>query len=380
MSSEYRGTIHILTFVLGVVLILAMALGIVWFVRRELTNASASGEAVDLTSLEKTLLGLYLSFHQQEIETPVSSDATPVEFTIQPGESVTSIAERLESKGLIKDAQLFRLALRYWGVDAQIEAGDYRLRPNMTMAEMAAELQHGRLRSKVVTIKEGLRAEEVAHLLASEGLVSQEEFITLVRQGQFDYDFLARPADAPDGLEGFLFPDTYEFPANASARDIIETMLRNFDRRFTLQMRQQALDRNMSIYQVITLASIVEREAVLDEERPIIASIYFNRLKAGMYLQADPTVQYAKGFDEKTGRWWAPMLQEEANTIESPYNTFLHPGLPPGPICSPGLAAIQAVLQPADTDYLFFFSKGDGSHAFASTYEEHLENWRKYQQ
>lgn len=380
MSSEHRGTIHIVTFVLGVVLILAVALGILWFVRRELANASASGEAVDLTSLEKTLLGLYLSFHQQEIEMPVSSDPTPVEFTIQSGEPVTSIAERLESKGLIKDAQLFRLALRYWGVDAKIEAGDYRLRPNMSMVEIAAELQHGRLRSKMVTIKEGLRAEEVAHLLASEGLVSQEEFFTLVRQGQFDYDFLARPADAPDGLEGFLFPDTYEFPANASARDIIETMLRNFERRFTLEMRQQALDRNMSIYQVVTLASIVEREAVLSEERPIIASVYFNRLQAGMYLQADPTVQYAKGFDAKTGRWWAPMLQEEANSFQSPYNTFLHPGLPPGPICSPGLAAIQAVLQPADTDYLFFFSKGDGSHAFASTYEEHLENWRKYQQ
>lgn len=134
----------------------------------------------------------------------------------------------------------------------------------------------------------------------------------------------------------------------------------------------------MSIYEVVTLASIVEREAVVDEERPIIASVYLNRLNRGMYLQSDPTVQYAKGYSAESGRWWNPMIQEEAQSVDSPYNTFLYPGLPPGPICSPGLASIQAVLYPADTPYLFFFSKGDGTHAFSKTYEEHLENMRRY--
>ena len=157
-------------------------------------------------------------------------------------------------------------------------------------------------------------------------------------------------------------------------------MLANFDRRFTPEMRQMAAERRMTIYQVVTLASIVEREAVIAEERPIIAGVFLNRLAKGMTLDACPTVQYALGYQEETGQWWkTPLSLEELDQVNSPYNTYLHPGLPPGPICNPGLASILAVLQPAETDYLYFLAKGDGSHAFAKTFEEHLQNRQRYQ-
>jgi len=380
LENTKRNLIRIVLFLLGAALILSTAAGITWFFFHQMRGAALQpGIEVDLTSLEKTLLGIYLNLRRDEIESPASMDDTPTHFSIQVGENGATIAVRLERLGIIGDAELFRLLLRYWGVDAQIEAGDYSLRRNMLMSEVVSQLQHGRLHAKTVTIREGLRAEEIAHLLATEGLADQEEFIHLVRDDAFHYDFLRdRPADAPKTLEGFLFPDTYQFPVNITATALVDIMLRNFDQRVTMEMRKQALDEGLDLFQVLTLASIVEREAVIPEERSIIASVYLNRLRKGMYLEADPTVQYAKGYDPNTGRWWPHLSLEELRSVDSPFNTFVNPGLPPGPICSPGLASIEAVLNPADTKYLFFHSKGDTSHAFAETFEEHLENQKKY--
>jgi UPF0755 protein len=380
LASSRRTFVRIALFLIGVFLIVGTAATIAGFFLRQMRGTALQpGAEVDLSSLEKTLLGIYLNYRHDEIETPPSVDDAPVSFTIQPGENGATIAVRLERLGIINDAELFRLVLRYWGVDAQIEAGDYSLRRNMSMSEVVGQLQHGRLRAKTITIREGLRAEEVAHLLATEGLTEQEEFIRLVRDEAFHYDFLRdRPADAPMTLEGFLFPDTYQFAVNISTTALIDTMLRNFDQRVTIEMRQQALDRGLNLFQALTLASIVEREAVVPEERPIIASVYLNRLRRGMYLEADPTVQYAKGYDSETGRWWPHLSLDELRVVDSRFNTFIHPGLPPGPICSPGLASIEAVLNPADSDYLFFHAKGDGSHAFAETFEEHLQNQQRY--
>lgn len=380
MDSSGRTFIRVALFLLGVAVIVGAATTIAWFFLRESRGAALQpGTSVDLSSLERTVLGVYLNYRRDEIDTPASSDSTPIPFTIQPGENGATVAVRLERLGVIRDAELFRLVLRYWGVDAQIEAGDYVLRGDMSLSEVVSQLQHGRLQTKTVTVREGLRAEEMAHLLASEGLVDQEEFIQLVRDDAFHYDFLRdRPDDAPKTLEGFLFPDTYQFAVNISTTAVIDAMLQNFDQRITIEMRQQALDAGLNLFQVLTLASVVEREAVVPEERPIIASVYLNRLRRGMYLEADPTVQYAKGYDPEAERWWPSLSLDELRAVDSPFNTFIHPGLPPGPICSPGLASIEAVLDPADTDYLFFHAKGDGSHAFAETFEEHLENQQKY--
>ena len=380
MGNSARTLMRIVLFLLGVVVILGVAAGIGWFFVRQIRGAALQpGVQVDLSSVEKTALGIYLNLRRDDIETPASTDSAPVPFSIEVGENGALIAARLVRLDIIRDAELFRLLLRYWDVDSRLEAGDYTLRRNMSMSEVVGQLQHGQLRARTVTIREGLRAEEIAHLLASEGMADQEEFIRLVRDDTFHYDFLRdRPASAPKTLEGFLFPDTYQFPVSITPTALIDVMLHNFDRRVTIEMRKQALDQGLSLYQVLALASIVEREAAVPAERPIIASVYLNRLRKGMYLEADPTVQYAKGYDPQSGRWWPSLSLDELRSVDSPYNTFIHPGLPPGPICSPGLASIEAVLNAATTKYLFFHAKGDGSHAFAETFEEHLENQKKY--
>ncbi len=334
--------------------------------------------SVDMSSLKRSLLGFYLGFRQGEIESPASDDSTPILFTITPGETAATIATRLEGAGLIRDAGLFRLLVRYRGVDAQLEAGDYQLRPNMSLEEIVDALQHGRPSEATITIPEGRRAEEIAEILEERGLVEAEEFLRTVGEGEFGYDFLShRPKGV--SLEGYLFPDTYSIPPDFEAIQIIDMMLANFGRRFTPEMRQEAARRGMSIHEVLTIASLVEREARIPEERPIVASVYLNRLEAGWLLESDATAQYALGYQEGTGQWWkSPISLEEMTQIDSPYNTYLYPGLPPGPICNPGLASIQAVINPAETNYMFLYHKGDGSHAFAETYEEHLENQRRY--
>jgi UPF0755 protein len=337
--------------------------------------------SLQMSSLERTLIGLYLNLRKSDIESPAGSDSTAVVFTINPGESAATIAPRLQREGLVADSQLFLYVVRYRGLDAQLEAGEYELRADMTMEEIIDNLQHGRLREVTVTIPEGKRAEEVAALLEESGIVDSESFMAAVRSGSTAYDFLSdRPADAPTTVEGYLFPETYRIPVDYDAAQILDLLLSTFGERFTVEMRQAAANEGLTVHQVVTLASIVEREAVVAEERPIIASVYLNRLEQGMYLQSDPTVQYALGYQEDTGQWWKiPMSLDEDVQVDSPYNTYMYPGLPPGPICSPGLASIEAVLNPADTPYLFFFSKFDGSHAFAETYEEHLRNQEQYQ-
>jgi len=334
--------------------------------------------SVEMGSLERSLLGFYLGFRQEEIESPASDDSTPILFTITPGETAATIATRLERAGLIRDAGLFRLLVRYRGVDAQLEAGDYQLRPNMSLEEIVDLLQHGRPSEVTITIPEGWRTEEIAEMLEERGMVNSEEFLGAVRGGEFEYDFLS---DRPEGisLEGYLFPDTHSIPPDFEAAQIIDMMLADFGRRFSLEMRQEAASRGMSIHEVLTIASLVEREARIPEERPLIASVYLNRLEAGWLLESDATAQYALGYQEGAGQWWkSPISLEEMTQIDSPYNTYLYPGLPPGPICNPGLASIQAVIDPAETNYMFLYHKGDGSHAFAETYEEHLENQRRY--
>ncbi len=345
--------------------------------------------------LEDLLLRVYLGFRQEEISRPASPDLsgaegdehTPVVFIVEPGETAGDIALRLKQLGLINDAELFRLLARYHKADSKLEAGRYELRPDMTMEEIIECLQHGRLEEMTVTVPEGWRAEQIAEMLAEEVGMDGEEFLALVRGGpfdfaqgrHFDYEFLQ---NQPPGatLEGFLFPDTYHFPAQPTALDIIGRMLANFDQRFTVEMRQTAAEREMTTYQVVIVASIVEREAVVAEERPIISGVFLNRLEEGMNLDSCATVQYALGYQEDMGQWWkTPVRLEEFARVGSPYNTYLDRGLPPGPICNPGLASIQAVLEPVESDYLYFVAKGDGSHAFARTFEEHLQNQDRYQ-
>ncbi|UCC89491.1 MAG: endolytic transglycosylase MltG [Anaerolineales bacterium] len=329
---------------------------------------------------EDWMLSVYLQSRADEINTPLSDQPTPVSFVVEFGETALSISARLEGMGLISDATLFRRFLQYHGLDASLEAGEYQLRRNMAMREIAEALQHSRMQEVVITIPEGWRAEQVSDLLTDENIMDGSVFLAAVRQGvAIDHPLLA---DRPDGVgfEGYLFPDTYRLPAQASPEDLLTRMLDTMQARLPIGWEGMGAAQGLTFYQVLIVASIVEREAVVPEERPTIASVYLNRLQQDMYLQADPTVQYAMGYQPDTDQWWkTPVTLEEYQGVNSPYNTYLFPGLPPGPICSPGASSILAVLQPTQTPYLFFLARGDGSHVFAETFEEHERNIQLYQ-
>jgi UPF0755 protein len=333
-------------------------------------------------SLEDVPLGLFLQQHQDELNTPAGNDPTPMSFTVLPGELPTDVAGHLQKQGLIKSADLFVQWVKYRHIGNKIQAGEYALKSTMTIDEIAEALQHGRAKTISVSIRPGWRAEEVADYIATLGLVnvSKDQFLAAVKSGKYDYAFLRdRPKTASASLEGFLFPETYNVPFDTSVDTLMTIILNTFDQRVTAKMRQEATASKMSMYEVMTLAAIVEREAAVASERPTIASVYLNRIKKKQFLQADPTVQYAMGYQAATKQWWkSPVTLDEYQNVNSPYNTYLHGGLPPGPICNPSLAAIQAVLEPDQTDYLFFLGKGDGSHVFAKTYDEHQQNMQKY--
>jgi UPF0755 protein len=327
-------------------------------------------------NIEDFLLGMYLQSQAQVINTPVSADPSPVPFTVQMGENAASISDRLLEQDLITDADTFRLFLRYNGLDASLEAGDYELRRNMTMRQIAQSLQKANFEEVSITIPEGWRTEQVAEMLTNENIMDGAAFLAFVRQGVgVEHPLLAdRPAGA--SYEGYLFPDTYRLPVKAKPQDLVQRMVENMAAKIPPNAVELASAQGYNFYQMLTLASIVEREAVIADERPSIASVYLNRLKQGMYLQADPTVQFAMGYQTDTGQWWkTPVLLEEYSQVNSPYNTYLNPGLPPGPIASPGASAINATLQPAQTNYLFFMGcGGQGAHLFASDYATHEAN------
>jgi UPF0755 protein len=232
----------------------------------------------------------------------------------------------------------------------------------------------------------GWRMEQLAEHLASAGIMDGNQFLRQARLGTgVDHPLLA---DRPPGqsYEGYLFPGAYSLPDQPTPQDLIAQMLEQMARQLPSDAFSLARQRGLTFHQVLTLASIVERETMLDQERPVVASVYLNRLKSVNdfpYLQADPTVQYAMGYQVSTGQWWkTPVTLEEYQEVNSPYNTYLYSGLPPGPIASPSLASILAVLQPAETNYHFFVCGRPGceggQHVFATTYEEHLENVAAY--
>ncbi|HMN29337.1 MAG TPA: endolytic transglycosylase MltG [Caldilineaceae bacterium] len=341
-------------------------------------------------------LSAYLAANQAQLARPYSVDDRPVRFTVEPGMAARTVGQRLEEAGLIGDALLFEAYVRVNGLDAAINAGTFILSPSMTMVEIVELLQHAEAAAVTITLPEGWRSEQVADYLDAAGLFQDNPAAGKAYRQQVAtsdlsgldparYPFLQqRPAGV--SLEGYLFPDTYEVPAEQpTAVDLLQRQLDNFSNQVATRYAEAvaAGQTSLSLYEVLTVASIVEREAVVAEERPAIAGVYLNRLAAGMKLEADPTVQYAMGYQPASGQWWkTPVFLEEYSAVDSPYNTYLYGGLPPGPICNPGLSSIEAVLQPAKHDYLYFVALPDGSgrHVFATTFEEHSENVRKYLQ
>jgi UPF0755 protein len=302
-----------------------------------------------------------------------SRDTEPVTFTVHSEETPESVGERLEEQGIIRSGWYFQMRMRLGSSDAQLSPGQYELSPSMAVSEIIDEITTtGRSGTVTVRFQEGWRTEQYAEHLVDSGLLeTTEEFMEVVTEAQWDFDFLAtRPADAD--LEGYLFPDTYEFHGDATPEEIITILLETFESRVPPELRERAEDLGYNFHNVITIASIVEREAVIADERPVIASVFYNRMDETMPLQADPTVQYVVG---EPGNWWPEITQDDINRMAS-HNTYQRPGIPPWPIANPSLASIEAALEPADTEYLFFVATGDGSgaHRFAVTYEEHQQN------
>jgi len=385
---------------------LALVLGVLWSVwsvaeahlseqfmatehtSNALIDPTAGQYALTPENIEKQILAFNLRMREEDLTLPAGEDPRPRPFTIIPGDAARFVAARLQNQGFITDADLFNLYLRVTGLDRRLEAGNFMLAETMTIPEIAEALQEARFEEVVVTIPEGLRAEEIAERLAENYVIDGERFLSAVRQPRslsiFDnYDFLqSLPAGA--SLEGYLFPDTYRLPVNASTPElVIAPFLDNFENKVGHDGLSGGSS-GLSGRDLINLAAIVEREAVQADERPLIASVYVNRLNGncvadvgGTYLQADPTVQYARGVAGNW--WWKPQSIAEYSQVVSPYNTYLNPGLPPGPIASPGLSAIEATRNPADSAYCFFVATGeDGRHVFARTLAEHEQNLRTY--
>jgi UPF0755 protein len=307
---------------------------------------------------------------------PLSADAQPRRFVVEPGETAGAIGEKLHQAGLIRNPLAFRLAARTEGIDQRFEAGEYELSPSMRPSEIRQVLLKGRISGIAITIPEGWRLAQIADAWDEKKPGTRQELIDLATRGELNYPFLAdKPAIA--GLEGYLFPDTYQIEKSAPPRRLLEAMQTNFGQRVTPGVIAKARDRGLNTHQLITLASIVEREAQVATERPTIASVFLNRMKANMPLQADPTVQFAlrpSHAPAPGGAYWKAGLTQADLQTDSPYNTYRVRGLPPGPICSPGLASIHAVVDAPTTEFLYFVARQDGSHLFARTLGEHNAN------
>jgi UPF0755 protein len=276
---------------------------------------------------------------------------------------------------LITNPSAFRSYLQYSGLDTTLQAGDYSLSPAMTALQIAQEIQSSISEEVTLVILAGWRMEEIAASLSASGLnTTPDEFIQAMDHIPGRYSF---SDELPGGsLEGFLFPDSYSMLRQASVNQLLPKILLNFDTQVNNELRTGFSNQGLSLFQAVTLASLVEREAINDEEMPMLASVFFNRLAISQRLASDPTVQYALGYNTEQNTWWTNPLSLADLEIDSPYNTYLYPNLPPGPICSPGLSALRAVAFPAQTPYYYFRAACDGSgnHLFAETYEQHLAN------
>ena len=305
---------------------------------------------------------------------PLDVNGAEQAFPIEIGESVDSVANHLQAVGLIRDADSFRTYLIYSGLDTSIQAGEYQLSTAMSALDIAHELQDATPEEVTFNVLPGWRVEEIAESLATSGLpVTYDEFLSAAKTPPQGFDFLA----GAGGVEGFLYPDSYIFPRDiSSAEEMIAEMLRNFAAHLTPELVNGFEKQGLTVYQAVTLASMVEREAVQEEEQASIASVYLNRFKIGMKLDADPTVQYAIGYNILQRTWWTNPLSLLDLEINSVYNTYKYGGLPPSPIASPSLEALRAVAFPAETPYLFFRARCDGSgfHEFSETFDEHLQN------
>ncbi len=290
---------------------------------------------------------------------------------IPQGSGSAAISKILADSGIVRDANSFRAALWLSGEGRKLKAGEYRFDQPVSARQVADKIARGEIYVRPITFPEGLTIKQMAALYESKGFGPAQDFVDAAKNATL---VSAVDPDAKD-LEGYLFPDTYNLKRKESAAQLIPKMVTAFMKAMTPDLLEKADERNLTLRQLITLASIVEKETGNKDERSLVAAVYANRLRIGMPLQCDPTVIYAL---DRAGRYDGNLTRANMQ-IDSPYNTYRYPGLPPGPIASPGRASIVAAASPAAADYLYFVSRNDGTHAFASTLDEHNRNVQKYQ-
>jgi UPF0755 protein len=310
---------------------------------------------------------------------PMAVSDKEVRITIPPGAGSTQISYLLKEQGLIKNPTVFSYYLKYKKQGSHFQAGEYGMKPGLTLDQIIEQLNNGQtIKEELirVTIPEGYTVQQIAEKISTQSPWHADVFLQLMNNpSQFQAAALASLPDNKDikhRLEGYMFPETYEFKKGTSEQEFIERSLQELDKKLATlpaDWQEKLKEQNMSIHQLLTVASLIEREVVVDEERNLVAGVIYNRLKQNMPLQIDATVQYL--FDKPKDRLFEKDLQ-----IDSPYNTYKNVGLPPGPIASPSLASIKAALYPAETKYLFYVTKKDGTkgHLFAETFEEHKKN------
>jgi UPF0755 protein len=290
---------------------------------------------------------------------------------IPAGAGPREIGARLVAAGVVRDHLTWRAAVYLSHEATKLKAGEYRFTQPMTPYEVIGKLARGEVYVVNVTFPEGLTIAEMAKIFEAHGLGSAASFVEAAQDGTLVHALDPQARD----LEGYLFPETYGVARHVGAAKLVRVMVERFEHVFTPDLRAAAEAAGLTPHQVVTLASIVEKETARPDERPLIAAVYENRLRIGMGLQCDPTVIYAL---EREGRYTGNLRRDDL-LMDSPYNTYRHPGLPPGPIAAPGRASLEAVVHPADTSFLYFVSRNDGSHVFARTLAEHNRNVQKYQ-
>jgi len=289
-------------------------------------------------------------------------------FRVPVGAGLGKVANSLERAGLVRRALAFEALARWRGQETELRAGEYLLSPALSAEEILQRITSGQVRTHELVLPEGLRALEIADRVAQSGLAERDAFLGVV----LDPNAPARFGVEGRDLEGYLFPETYQLAMGLPAEEVVAALLEQFHRVWA-EIEPAARSRGMSMSEVVTLASIVEKETGAPEERPLIAAVFHNRLKRGMRLETDPTVIY--GIPDFDGNLTRAHLEDAGN----PYNTYQIPALPPGPIANPGAAALRAVVAPAESDYLFFVSRNDGSHVFSRSYREHVNAVNRFQ-
>ena len=299
-----------------------------------------------------------------------SEEKRKIHIKIRAGMSTSEIADQLAEKNIISSSLKFRIVSRLRDYDDKMKPGTYVFSENMEDEEVFEKILNGEKFVVTFTIPEGFGVKEIANRLYDLDIVDKKDFLDEAKNFQ-PYDYMKKQKNVFYSAEGFLFPDTYTIETDYSVEEILNLMAKNFDERLSEEMRKKAEEKNLTIYELITLASIVEKEVKFDEDRAIVAQVFFKRLQLNMPLQTDATLQYLMDTPKED-------VSIEDTKIDSPYNTYQHAGLPPGPIANPGLESIEAVLNPADTNYLYFVADRDGHNHYSDTYEEHMDLVNQY--